>query len=107
MNRTLLDSQIGSRSAEAYIVNYAYERICNQDNAPLQPNTDGYCGRDPQASAGNMVLTCATGNRIVSEFGWTWACAGFPRFQRLTPPAWGMLIKDILGALVTSTSNSH
>jgi hypothetical protein len=80
MNRTLLDSQIGSRSAEAYIVNYAHEHICNQDNAPLQPNTDGYCGRGPQASAGNMLLTRSTGNRIVSEFGWTSACAGCPPF---------------------------
>jgi hypothetical protein len=34
MNRTLLDAQISSRSAEAYIVNYAHDRICNQDNAP-------------------------------------------------------------------------
>jgi hypothetical protein len=81
MNRTLLDSQIGSRSAEAYIVNYAHEHIsCNQDNTPVQPNTDGYCERGPQASAGNMVLTRATGNRIVSKFGWTSARAGCPPF---------------------------
>jgi hypothetical protein len=80
MNRTLLDSKIGSRSAEAYIVNYGHERICIQDNAPSQPNTDGYCGRGPQASVGNMVLTRATGNRIVSEFGWTSGRTGCPPF---------------------------
>jgi hypothetical protein len=80
MNRSLLDAQIGSRSAEAYIVNYAHDRICNRDNAHSHPNTDGYCGRGPQASAGNLVLTCATGNRIVSEFAWTSARAGCPPF---------------------------
>ena len=80
MNRTLLDSQIGSRSAEAYIVNYAHDRICNQDNAPPQPNTDEYCGRGLQSSAGNLVLTQATGNRITSVFAWTSARAECPPF---------------------------
>jgi hypothetical protein len=39
MNRELLDSQIGTRSAEAYIVNYGHDRVCNQDQLPLAPDT--------------------------------------------------------------------
>jgi hypothetical protein len=40
MNRELLDEQIGNRSAEAYIINYAYERICNRNETPRVSNTD-------------------------------------------------------------------
>jgi hypothetical protein len=80
MNRTLLDAQFGSRSVEAYIVNYAHDPICSQDNASSPTNTDGYGGRGPQASAGNLVLTCDTGNRIASEFASTSARAGCPPF---------------------------
>jgi hypothetical protein len=40
MNRSLLDEQIGNRSAEAYIINYAYERICNRGDTPQVSNTD-------------------------------------------------------------------
>ena len=28
MNRGVLDAQLGNRSAESYIINYAYDRVC-------------------------------------------------------------------------------
>jgi hypothetical protein len=40
MNRELLDEQIGNRSAETYIINYAYERICNREDTSRVSNTD-------------------------------------------------------------------
>jgi hypothetical protein len=52
MNRELLDAQIGTRLAEAYIVNYGHDRICNQDQLRIAPNTNKTCGRGTQSSTG-------------------------------------------------------
>jgi hypothetical protein len=56
MNRELLDSQIGTRSAEAYIVNYGHDRVCNQDQLPLAPDTSESCRRGTQSSAGMLAI---------------------------------------------------
>jgi hypothetical protein len=46
MKRELLDAQIGSRSAEAYIVNYGHDHICNQEHLrTTTANTNKTCGR--------------------------------------------------------------
>jgi hypothetical protein len=83
MNRSLLDEQIGNRSAEAYIINYAYERICNREDTPKVSNIDEYCGRGPRASAGKLVLCWPGGNRPVSQFSWTSGSRGCPPFPAL------------------------
>jgi hypothetical protein len=57
MNRELLDAQIGTRLAEAYIVNYGHDRVCNQDQLPAAPDTSETCGRGTQSSAGTLVIT--------------------------------------------------
>jgi hypothetical protein len=66
MNRELLDEQIGNRSAEAYIINYAYERICNHNEPPRVSNTDEYCGRGSRATAGKLAISWPGGYRPVS-----------------------------------------
>jgi hypothetical protein len=68
MNRELLDSQIGTRLAEAYIVNYGHDRVCNQHQLPAAPDTSETCGRGTQSSAGTLAITRPRGNRLVSEF---------------------------------------
>jgi hypothetical protein len=83
MNRKLLDEQIGNRLAEAYIINYAYERICNREDTPQVSNTDEYCGRDPRVSAGKLVIRWPGGNRPVSQFSWTSGSSGCPPFRAL------------------------
>jgi hypothetical protein len=83
MKRELLDEQMGNRSAEAYILNYAYERICNREDTSQVSNSDEYCGRGPRASAGKLVISWPGGNRPVSQFSWTSGSSGCPPFPAL------------------------
>jgi hypothetical protein len=83
MNRKLLDSQIGTRLAEAYIVNYSHDRVCNEDQLPAAPDTSKTCGRGTQSSTGTLAITRPRGNRLVSDFVWTSARVGCPPFPRM------------------------
>jgi hypothetical protein len=83
MNKELLDSQIGTRSAEAYIVNYGHERVCNQDQLPPTPDTSESCRRGDQSSVGLLAITRPRGIRLVSEFVWTSARVGCPPFPHM------------------------
>jgi hypothetical protein len=83
MYRELLDSQIGTRSAEAYIVNNGHDRVCNKDQPPLAPETSQSCRRGTQSSAGTLTITRPRGTRLVSDFVWTSAKAGCPPFSRM------------------------
>lgn len=75
-NRSLLDIQIGTRSAEAHIINYAYERICVASDPPGDATDPG---TGPRGSRGRVSIRRGTGRRPQVSFAWKpGGCTGPP-----------------------------
>jgi hypothetical protein len=76
MNRGVLDAQLGKRSAESYIINYAYDRVCVA-HAPVRdvpvPAASLLGG-----SNGTVTFTRVPNRRIITSFQWQAASCTWP-----------------------------
>ena len=77
MNRSCLDAQIGNRSAESYIINYAHDRICSISTVS-DTTTVARATNSTNGSTGTVIVSRKLNGQLDIQFNWnipncTWA----------------------------------
>jgi hypothetical protein len=76
MNRGVLDAQLGDRSAETHIINYAHDRVCVANNpvVDLPPPSPSVLG----GSQGTAIFARVPSRHLTSSFRWKSAKCPWP-----------------------------